>query len=515
MKRIVILLLFVVTAFSAFCQNYLQDGDYCFDNGDYSCAITNYNEAFKLANDRDKQITEIKLTRAKFCQEHIKLANTAYTNKQYSAAKNEYQNVLESNPKDIYAKSQLEMCNNISTQKPLRKATTAELTDIWNNKYGILTERRQNLINVGIDPDDAQRRINSGEGKPVSSSNSSITLSVSKQNVSFKASAESIMIDVKTNANDYQIAHLPSWCKLKNKYSTWFSLECDINRATQSRSDWIEVTAGGKKEKIAVSQAGATKSQTTTTTLSASKESIYFNAKGGKSEQIKIYSNAQTYSIGNIPSWCKVQTNNGYVVVICDANVSKTYRQDYFTVISGDKSERIYVTQGGKNDCFNCPKTDYKWGLSAGYTEYNSDYLSEGIQIGLRYEPLFKYGFGLNTGVFYEYRSSDLFSDNYYDNYEYEEHSFNIPLHLEYRLNFSKWFNVFAYGGAGLNIITNSSFNDYYFPVTFEYGAGLRIDHVQFNIGESLYLGDFKPAFYLGDDTKTSRKLTVSVSYLF
>ena len=56
--------------------------------------------------------------------------------------------------------------NNNSNSNPLRIASTKDLEDIWLGKYGNNPIRRQNLINAGIDPDNAQDRINKGEGKP-------------------------------------------------------------------------------------------------------------------------------------------------------------------------------------------------------------------------------------------------------------------------------------------------------------------------------------------------------------
>lgn len=48
----------------------------------------------------------------------------------------------------------------------LRDATPQDIADIWAGKYGNMPERRQNLINAGINPDNAQARINAGEGAP-------------------------------------------------------------------------------------------------------------------------------------------------------------------------------------------------------------------------------------------------------------------------------------------------------------------------------------------------------------
>jgi len=286
MKRVSILLFVIIATISGFCQTNILDGDRCFNSGDYDCAVTNYNNAFINITGKDKQIVEIKLTRAKWCSEHIKTANKAYAAKNYSTAKDEYQKVLDSNPKDSYAQSQIMKCDNALNPPKLRKATTGDLTDIWNNKYGVNPERRQNLINAGIDPDDAQKRINAGEGKQ----------------------------------------------QEKEKQATY---------------------------------------------LSVSKSTLYFSSFGETSEQIKVYSDASSFSIpsGYVPSWCTVKAYSGYFIVIASANPNYTYRKDWFKVTAGGKEVKINVEQFARTSpnsqqlsnvkkCFNCPKTHDVCGLT-------------------------------------------------------------------------------------------------------------------------------------------------------
>lgn len=446
MKKFSISFFIIITSISAFGQTYIQDGDHCFDGGDYDCAVSNYNNAFINSEGKDKQIAEIKLTRAKWCAEHIKTANQVFAAKNYSIAKDEYQKVLDSNPIDSYAQSQLLKCNNALNPPKLRKATTAELTDIWNNKYGVQPQRRQNLINVGIDPDDAQKRIDAGEGKP--------------------------------------------------------------------------------QEKVKQ-----------VTTLSVSKSTFYFNSYGGTSEQIKVYSDASTYSVPAVyvPSWCTIKTYSGYFTVTVSENPNYTSRSDWFHVKAGDNIVRINVEQSAKpspnsqqssitkkqttqiieKKCFNCPKTHDTWGLTLGYTQQTIDnYPMEVVHFGLKVEPLFKYGFGLNTGINLVGSSEDLFNSQLFK-YGFDSYAVNIPLHLEYRLNFSKWFNIFTYGGIGFNATTNPNFDNYSLPTTFEYGGGLRIGHVQFNVGSSLYLGNLRDIQNFGKYTETYQRFIPSVSYMF
>jgi hypothetical protein len=413
MRLILTLFCAVFYVYSAHSQTFIEDGDICFDSGDYACAVAKYDNAFKNASGRDRQIAEIKLGRAKWCAEHIKTANEAFSANNFIVAKDEYQKVLDSNPKDNYAQLQIVKCDNVLN---LRKATTNDLNDIWNNKYGVKPQRRQNLIDAGIDPDDAQKRINAGEGKP--------------------------------------------------------------------------------PEKV--KQA---------TNLSVSKSTLFFNSSGGTSEQIEVYSDG-TYSVpsGYLPSWCTVKTYKDYFTVTASENPNYKSRKNWFKVTADDKEVRINLEQyaktnpqqssrseqqkslGNPKNCFNCPKTNDTWGVNLGYLPQNNF-----IQFGLKAEPLFRYGFGLNTGI-------NLLLDNGFDVI-----AVNIPLHLEYRLNFSRWVNIFAYGGIGLNAITDADSSTYPLPATFEYGGGFRINHIQFNFGKSLYL----------DNLRITQNLNFSVSYMF
>ncbi|MCQ2140532.1 MAG: outer membrane beta-barrel protein [Bacteroidales bacterium] len=144
---------------------------------------------------------------------------------------------------------------------------------------------------------------------------------------------------------------------------------------------------------------------------------------------------------------------------------------------------------------FNEPYWDERWwGLSIGYVqkhwlykpkpEFIADYgdveeiygvyaeegeatAAHGIQMGIRYEPEFGHGFGLNTGLFYEFYTDH--SMDYYDDagYEFktiwEEHSLNIPLHLEFRANFDEAFQLFAYGGGSVDLGLSSTMSNYYY----------------------------------------------------
>ena len=171
---------------------------------------------------------------------------------------------------------------------------------------------------------------------------------------------------------------------------------------------------------------------------------------------------------------------------------------------------------------FNEKKDDYMWGLSAGYFRkqwvlkadgvktkegmFGDDEYMNGVQFGLRFDPQFGYGIGINTGLFYEHCWAD--SDDDYDEYgsyhlTYREHGIYAPVHLKYTMNFSEWFQLSFFGGAGFNYVVSgklravdgddeSDAQDFFdddnmkrFNIMLEYGASIRVKCVQIDFAMS------------------------------
>lgn len=446
MNRIIVLIFCILITYTVQGQLNLQVGDSCFESGNYNCALINYQNVFKNSYGIDRREIDVKLTRVKSCLEHIKIANEAFSNQNYTKAKVEYLEVLNSNPKDSYVQSQIVKCNSIINTPKLRKATTADITDIWNNKYGIQPIRRQNLINAGIDADDAQKRISAGEGKP-------------------------------------QVLE--------------------------------------KQE----------------TNLSVSKYTINFNSNGGTSEEIKVLNGKNTLSVPSysIPKWCTVNINNseGYFIVTASPNTNNSTRSDWFIITDGTKQLKIFVDQSANTETlipnsgfsnnngltknydvpknysskeFNSPKTHDSWGLTIAYAPKSIiNSYCDFVQLGLKFEPLFKYGFGFNTGI--------IFESSYKNTFDY--YTLNLPLHAEYRLNFSKWFNVFTYGGWSFNYIGKSNSSVYNLTATSDYGVGVRINHLQFNVGKNRFMRNLNTHQNFGSYTKGNEKVVLAMSYMF
>ena len=171
------------------------------------------------------------------------------------------------------------------------------------------------------------------------------SLSLSNSSLSFTALGGNKNINITTNSNSYTVELLPSWCTVK-KYSDYFVITSNSNPSSSSRSDYFEVKAGDKSVRVNINQAGKVET-TTNTTLSVSKDYLYFESRGGKSESITVSSNVANYSISEIPGWCSVETYTGYFTVTCNANYNKEKRIDWLYVNAGEKQVKVYINQNG------------------------------------------------------------------------------------------------------------------------------------------------------------------------
>ena len=172
------------------------------------------------------------------------------------------------------------------------------------------------------------------------------------------------------------------------------------------------------------------------------------------------------------------------------------------------KAEREYRLWkfGRYMSTFNCPKGYTRpFGVSVGYVskrweniwsdgskEHSSVFddtkLINGVQAGVRWEPQLKYGFGFDTGLYYEYYQdkSDMMDDG--DGYgpyfvRMSEHCLHFPAHVEYRLNFTEDFQVFFYGGVALDFVLYGKFD--YFNEGYDEPFG--------TLDEEIYAGEVLP----------------------
>lgn len=204
------------------------------------------------------------------------------------------------------------------------------------------------------------------------------------------------------------------------------------------------------------------------------------------------------------------------------SNYTSSHTSSSYTPSSSSSSSNYQYSYYKSDRPFNSPFDEKIAGLSAAYVQKHwkvtGDGISEkvgywddsnsisGLQVGFRIEPLFKYGFGIDTGIYYEYyySKSQPMIYNEYDGYEeyraiLEEHVLYIPAHFEYRANIHKNFQIFAYAGFGfdfglsaklktdnenLTFEDNDGYKDMDWKrvnVSFEYGGGIRLWAAQLN----------------------------------
>jgi hypothetical protein len=548
MKYFIILLITIFGVAPVCGQDLLSEADTCFKHGNYACAQAKYKEIFGNATGKEKQLIEIKMKRTEWCLQHLDPANRAFENGQYAEAKDHYHSVLQTNPNDTHAKERVSKCEELlraPTELTVSDANLTFLSSGGNKTVTVATNEDSYTINdlpdwcsvtkqsksftVACNPNSTKKTrtasltIAAGDKSTQITINQlgvSVSLKVSTNDINFPTLGGNYSIKVTTNT-DYNVTHLPSWCSVAT-YSNYFVITCDSYSGAYSRSEMFYVKAGDKEEKIKVSQSGSQASA-----FKVSTQNILFTSSGG-TQSVTVTTDDGSYDITLLPSWCSVTKYSNYFNIACESHSGSSARTGWFKVKSGNKEVQIDVTQSAityvsSYKCFNCPNAYYPFGVTFGFShiDYTDEFKFNGTQIGFRFEPLYRYGFGFHTGIFYEYYDNENPDD---DDYDAIVNILNLQLHLEYRLNFSKYFNLFMYSGASLDW----NFHDKVYDAEFtrmkhgtftpyiDFGLGIRINHIQVNLGTSVDYSDIADAYNFSNlILDRCRKATLSVSYMF
>lgn len=94
-------------------------------------------------------------------------------------------------------------------------------------------------------------------------------------------------------------------------------------------------------------------------------------------------------------------------------------------------------------------------------TGLSSNKYSHTFSIGLTWMPEFKYGIGIQTGIYYDLtmeKAKEEESHNTDTRYSSTDHSLSIPLRIQYRIELAKDFSLFIYAGPSFDI--GLAFND-------------------------------------------------------
>ena len=152
---------------------------------------------------------------------------------------------------------------------------------------------------------------------------------------------------------------------------------------------------------------------------------------------------------------------------------------------------------------------------------------SSAFQVGVTYSPEFRYGIGLQTGVYYELSASSDSEEGY--KISATEHNLSIPLRVQYRYEIIPDFSIFLYTGPSFDVslaynITASyegekeSYNIYdegdgynRFNLLWGVGAGFRWKGLQLRLG-----GDWGLTSLVEDyDLHLNKPFNISISYMF
>lgn len=257
-----------------------------------------------------------------------------------------------------------------------------------------------------------------------------------------------------------------------------------------------------------------------------------------------------------------------------------SYGSHDLQVVYGSKIHRKRIKVNDNSDIYYrfkfSTKNHFTWwwdkeykvrpvGLSVGYVqkrwvwnqpdenvaEFHTDFWGEdkyipGIQAGVRIQPQFKYGFGMSTGLFYEYyldkcndqTGTDDMGYSYTYDAKYQEHSLYIPINLEYRFTLAKNFSLFVNGGISMDVGLAGSImataegedQPYYkeehiygasddwtlqkrFNLSYEFGGGIQIFGVQmsFNVAKGL----LEHSSEEGLSMKVDKPMMISLAYVF
>ena len=187
------------------------------------------------------------------------------------------------------------------------------------------------------------------------------------------------------------------------------------------------------------------------------------------------------------------------------------------------------------------------FGISIGYTSKQLalgplkwPMLGEGLEksstptlmLGFYWAPEFKYGIGIQTGLYYElaaYNGTYTDYDDYYNEVETKlnesEHTLSIPLRVQYRYEIIRDLSVFLYTGPSFDIHLarlsnfggeteddykgNSDLNR--FQMLWGVGAGVRWKGLQLMMGGDWGLTNISK----GEAIKVNKPFFISLSYLF
>lgn len=192
-------------------------------------------------------------------------------------------------------------------------------------------------------------------------SNSSVTtLSVNNNYFDVSAEGSTNTVVVYTNAK-WDFYENPAYWVHAIRDGNYINLKIDKNLSSYPRTDSFVIQAGGKKQKVSISQRG----NTTSTYLNISKTYVTFSSDGG-TETFNISCNGDWQIKMDTYPWGHLSRKGNTLTLRVDANDSRDSRTDFFTVKCGNLEKQVNITQYGKSSNYSSTSS-----YSSSYNSYN------------------------------------------------------------------------------------------------------------------------------------------------
>ena len=169
-----------------------------------------------------------------------------------------------------------------------------------------------------------------------------------------------------------------------------------------------------------------------------------------------------------------------------------------------------------------------------GWMNFEREKSTPGLKVGLTVVPEFKFGIGIQTGIFYElYRATEKDGG---DKYSVVEHAFSIPLRVQYRYEIIRDLSVFLYTGPSFEVAltprwkatydgeTEKGKMEFYgddggysrFQMYWGFGGGVQYANWQLRMEGDWGITDLFRSEYKGSEkTVRNQPFSILVSYLF
>lgn len=177
-----------------------------------------------------------------------------------------------------------------------------------------------------------------------------------------------------------------------------------------------------------------------------------------------------------------------------------------------------------------------KWmHISDGRQSIGTNYFGEekhmhGVQIGVPIQPIFGYGLGLNTGLYFECYFDGYEDYEYNDHTNMEEYCLYMPIDLMFRLPLGENFSIFVNGGIGIDwsietVLKMDGYDDYkidyseegapnHFNFSGEMGGGIQYKSLQ--VSANYQIGLTNNSNMVSDEiTAKLRKFSIQLSLMF